>query len=507
MTDVPIKEWLDLEGGRDGRPDLRTAALVGVGALLAGGAVLWSLRRRAAPPAQRAPAGPGADPRWSPSDKAGIGTAVGPSSLSTSLVWFTLGHGGLTEVFYPRLDQPCIRDLALVVTDGQRVRLRRAVRRRAPRRIPGRAACLAYRLINTCKQGRYRIEKTDIAHPHQDAVVQRIRFTPLRGTLEDYRLYALLNPHLGLRRGVGSTGWVGRHKGRTMLFAERGEAALALACSAPWAGLLGGLRRRLRRLARPATARPADPASTAAPSTATSLLTGEVDLARCGGEFVLVLGFGPDARRGRPPRPGRHAATTSRASSPSTSATGRTGSDGCCRWRRSEPGERDLYRTSTAVLRVHEGKTVPGAIIASLSIPWGQAARGDEEPRPGRLSPGLAARPGRDRRRPAGGRVPATTPGGSGLPARHPGGRRPLAPEHVGQRRDLLVGHPARRDGPARPAGRPAAPRGRRDRRRARRTLADGPQGGRLPRPPRPRPRRRTAGRTSGATPRSRWPP
>ena len=40
--------------------------------------------------------------------------------------------------------------------------------------------------------------------------------------------------------------------------------------------------------------------------------------------------------------------------------------------RPAAPG-RDLYRTSTAVLRTHEDPTGPGAAVASLSIPWGHA--------------------------------------------------------------------------------------------------------------------------------------
>ena len=43
-----------------------------------------------------------------------------------------------------------------------------------------------YRLINTCRQGRYRIEKTIFAHPHQDAVLQVTRFEPLKNA--DFRL-------------------------------------------------------------------------------------------------------------------------------------------------------------------------------------------------------------------------------------------------------------------------------------------------------------------------------
>ena len=38
----------------------------------------------------------------------------------------------------------------------------------------------------------------------------------------------------------------------------------------------------------------------------------------------------------------------------------------------------DLYRVSTAVLKLHESKRFPGGIIASLSIPWGPA-KGDND--------------------------------------------------------------------------------------------------------------------------------
>src|SRR4051812_37876714 len=57
---------------------------------------------------------PGLDPRWTSSAKSGVGTAYG----SHSRVWFTLSHGIINEVYYPRVDQANIRDLGLIVTDG-----------------------------------------------------------------------------------------------------------------------------------------------------------------------------------------------------------------------------------------------------------------------------------------------------------------------------------------------------------------------------------------------------
>ena len=71
-----------------------------------------------------------------------------------------------------------------------------------------------------------------LTDPWRNVVLQKIRFVPLQGNLGDYRLYALLAPHLA-NFGYGNTGWMGDYKGRPMLFAQRDSCALALACSAP----------------------------------------------------------------------------------------------------------------------------------------------------------------------------------------------------------------------------------------------------------------------------------
>src|SRR5947208_13262791 len=62
-----------------------------------------------------APGWPGIAPRWTSSSKTGLGTALRASSR----VWFTISHGILNEVYYPRLDHACLRDLGLIVTDGR----------------------------------------------------------------------------------------------------------------------------------------------------------------------------------------------------------------------------------------------------------------------------------------------------------------------------------------------------------------------------------------------------
>src|SRR4051794_38176312 len=54
-------------------------------------------------------------PRWTHGDKEAVGTAYAPSSR----IWFTMWHGMLTEVYYPTVDRPQLRDLQYLITDGE----------------------------------------------------------------------------------------------------------------------------------------------------------------------------------------------------------------------------------------------------------------------------------------------------------------------------------------------------------------------------------------------------
>src|SRR5437868_12738788 len=61
-----------------------------------------------------APGGPGMPPRWTRGAKEAVGTAYSTASR----VWYTVAAGVLTEVFYPTVDTPQIRDLQFLITDG-----------------------------------------------------------------------------------------------------------------------------------------------------------------------------------------------------------------------------------------------------------------------------------------------------------------------------------------------------------------------------------------------------
>src|SRR5438034_6850096 len=67
---------------------------------------------------ETAPGWPGISPRWTSSAKEGVGT----SASYQSRVWFTISHGILNEVYYPRIDQANTRDMEFLVADGDQDR-------------------------------------------------------------------------------------------------------------------------------------------------------------------------------------------------------------------------------------------------------------------------------------------------------------------------------------------------------------------------------------------------
>jgi len=321
-------------------------------------------------PNRSAPGGPGIPARWTSSAKTGVGTALG----NKSHVWFTLSHGIFNEIYYPRIDQACIRDLGLIVTGDDKFFSEE--KRDASHTVKWLADGVpAFKLVNTCRDGRYRIEKQIVTDPHRDTVLQQIQFHVQQGVLSDYHLHVLLAPHLG-NHGGGNTAWVGEFEGTPLLFAQRGDCALALACSAPWtkrsAGYVGSsdgwqdLKAHHQMTWEYTRAEDGNVA-----------LTAGIDLVRSHGEFVLALGFGK----------------ASDEAARNAIASLRDGFDkakhhyvsGWQEWTKThaplkpvEVAPGDLTQKSLAVLRTHESKTAPGALIASLAIPWG-FSQGDND--------------------------------------------------------------------------------------------------------------------------------
>jgi glucoamylase len=114
-----------------------------------------------------APGWPGIPARWTSSAKSGVGKALNDSSP----LWFTISHGILNEIYYPRIDQACVRDIGFIVTDG--VGFFSEEKRHTTSEIISRTDGIpAFKIINTCKQGFYQIETDIIADPRRPVLLR-----------------------------------------------------------------------------------------------------------------------------------------------------------------------------------------------------------------------------------------------------------------------------------------------------------------------------------------------
>ena len=317
-----------------------------------------------------APGAPGIPARWTSSAKSGVGTSLSPAGR----IWFTISHGILNEIYYPLVDSACTRDLGLIVTghDGYFSEEKRDAVHAIE---PFEEGVPAYRLVNTAADGAYRIEKRILADPARPTLLQEITFTALKGAASDYRVYALLAPHL-VNAGMGNTAWVGDHKGRPVLFAAGRGTCLALASSLPWRSCSAGYVGVSDGWQQLHNTGGLDPACQRAED-GNVALTGEIGFSAAKTKALLALGFGAT-----PDEAAENAfASLKRGFEPAAKSYVET-------WRKWQKGLLPLdrhgasginsYRVSTAVLATHRSIAIPGAAVASLSIPWG-FNKGDDD--------------------------------------------------------------------------------------------------------------------------------
>ena len=129
-------------------------------------------------PPRLAPGGPGIEPRWTRGAKRAVGTAYSTSSR----VWYTLDHACITEVYYPTIDSPQIRDLQFLITDGE------TFFHDERRNFVGQIDCiseaaLGFEVVNREQEDRYSIHKTILGDPHQTCLLVHTRLEAPRELL------------------------------------------------------------------------------------------------------------------------------------------------------------------------------------------------------------------------------------------------------------------------------------------------------------------------------------
>jgi glucoamylase len=304
--------------------------------------------------AQNAPGAPGRMPTWTNGNKEGIGT----STSLESKVWFSLQGGILSEVYYPRLDTADLRTLEFAVSDGKTTWAESRDLKHTLERV--NLDALLYRQINSDPAGKFTITKTYVTDPRRDTLLIEVEFAAPHG----YELYVLANPALK-NSGYGDTSFT---KGDALV-TQKADLACALVSS---------------------------PAFTEATSGFFGVSDGYTDLllhnklewkygraengnvlqaAKLGAanRYVLALGFGanPDAAI--------DAAKISLARKFPEVADEYTAG-----WQEYVKGLRKVrpryeaeFKLAAMALKAHEDKTFRGAMIASMSIPWGFSVQAD----------------------------------------------------------------------------------------------------------------------------------
>jgi glucoamylase len=285
---------------------------------------------------------PGEKGIWTPADKHGFGTSHTPASK----VWFTLRQSELTELYYPDLGTPAVRDLRFaVVSNRGQVQYDADAGRSKVTPLDDRS--LSYKQTTTTRS--WRLTKTVVTDPMRDAVLVKVRLDAPR----HFKLYAVLDPALsntpdddrGATRDGGLVAW-------------DDDAAVALQAD--------GLGKTTSEYA-PAT----DIVPIAGRGTDADAQPGNVvQAARIPRATAVALGFGSDPEA---------ATKTARASLRAPFGATRLAYDlGWHAYLRGlppapsavPPALRPEYQRSLLVLAASEDKTHRGAGVASPSMPW-----------------------------------------------------------------------------------------------------------------------------------------
>lgn len=340
-----------------------------------------------------APGAPGQPSTWSYAGKSGIGTAFEQydqgrysdkaSTGVVSKVWFSLAQGILTETMAGLIHQAQLREMQLIVqgkdfVDEEKTATISQIDYLA-KDADGRPLSLAYKVVNTAKNGQYHIEKHYFTDPSGQSMVIR---TTVKALSDGLTLYSYVDPALA---NTGSNDSATLQDG--VLQAQDGSSSLTLlTVPTPIGGTVGfvGHSDGLTTLksAGTFTTYPdtgANNGNVAALLQHATLQQGET------ASWTQVIGFGENAQQSR-----LEAQQTLDRGIDKVLAhyNGDGDSIGWQDYLQSLPALAGLSSQSTdqgkllyasaLVLKAQEDKTHAGAFIASLSNPWGEVKSAEQ---------------------------------------------------------------------------------------------------------------------------------
>jgi glucoamylase len=362
-----------------------------VGALVGALCLSGPFAVAAVPAAAVAPGSPGAASYFDLARKDCVGTARN----STSKVWFTIADGVLSDVYEPTIDNTNVQSLQYVVTDGSGFTDLQT--RDTTYTVRADASGMSCTVTSTSAAHGYRLATTYLTDPARDSVLMRTTLSAVPGSHRDVRalkVFARLDAHAngngggGTANGGGDTGSIDR-SGVPVIgdAAEISQATnrdyavptyLSLTSTALGSASVGYAGSASDGLTALDAGHALGTRYDSAPN-GHVVATEQLDVSRHP-DFVLALGFGRSA-----------SAAVGVAKASARRSFDSVRSDFANGWRCYDQAltrPRGLASNSTFyldanVLKASEDKTFPGAIVASLASPWGQAVNA------GTLSGGL----------------------------------------------------------------------------------------------------------------------
>ena len=369
---------------------LRRSAVLLAFPLLAPALVLGARPATASPVvATRALGAPGSLSHFDLARKDCVGTA----RTSASKVWFTVAGGVLSDVYEPTVDTTNVETMQFVVTDGSTFTDLQS--RDATYTVAADATGMACTVTTTARSHTWQLVTTYVTDPERDTVVVATRLRGLTVPTAALHLYTRLDPTVGGHGGGGTdnagadsaitdaaTGALVASDPTTTTAATHRDYAvptsLALRADRPFLsstnGYVGTASDGLVQL----------DAGHRLGSTATDAPDGNVvgtaELALDDGRASLALGFGRT--------PAQAVATAGATLTRDAPAVVQAYERG---WRAYDAGLRPpptslpglsaarvarlraSYYLSVNVVKASEDKTFPGAVVAGLASPWGQA--------------------------------------------------------------------------------------------------------------------------------------
>ena len=298
-------------------------------------------------------------PTWAPAAKDAVGTALG-----TSRLWFTLAQGIVTEVYYPRPDIPQLKDMGFIVADeaGFWVELRQL----NDYSVTWQEEAIPAITI-THHHARFTFSLKICTDPERDVLLTDF---DLKGDAA-LQLYVLAAPRIG-EDATSNQAWTGEWEGRPLLWAEQGPFGLAIAA--------------IDRLGNPAFLQRSVGLVGASDGWQDFQQNGRMTwhyAEACPGEVALTAQLPITGTLALGISTSREAAGTLALQSLAAGFTSRW-TIYCQGWQqwldtlhwplKQTVEALALLRRSATVIKCHEDHTFPGAFVASLSVPWGEAS-------------------------------------------------------------------------------------------------------------------------------------